>query len=544
MKPAAPTAPTVHLLADPAESTEYRLLELPPEIAALLENGGDDGNGHKSTGKRKRTDIDDGSDDDDGIEWDTGRRILTINGRYLDDATVCTESRTYNLRHVSQSNSLLLCTLLPASSVTLASTSTRETSPASSDSAVLLKCSAASSGAGATACRQAGHEGQAVLSLKCTVKDTLELQWAMPKLERIATLLKASAYRGPDEEERRSKKLFEGAPGDRLYTMKEVRSVVQASRTELEAGLDLYRVVKLDGHARLISRTYLAKSVLPALLNHLDLHDYCIDNVPESSTIDALATDHGVSRIVAKKVLIKWFGKRIRAGASNGDAEDGDDVHGDGEDLIAKGKGRERSVALKGQEMAKTIGLELLQDMASGQPTKLAAFMARWAEMVGDALVEHANVDLLKNGKSSSLISPPCPFPSQGEHLMYPVPPLRPSSSHPARIQYFPRSALPLDAAARFQELFLTRSQWLLPDLLPFVDSLAINQNKRDALLIKFCRTSRVLVPPEEHAGLGGGAGASAAKGAGAKRARNKTPGPAVSQKVEHVVVYSSRLRY
>lgn len=83
----------------------------------------------------------------------------------------------------------------------------------------------------------------------------------------------------------------------------------------------------------------------------------------------------------------------------------------------------------------------------------------------------------------------------QGEFLLFPTPPSQPTSAQPLRIQYYPKDTLPLDPAQRFQDLFLTRSQWLLDDLLPYLDDVAVDKKKRDALLLKFARTNRIKVP-------------------------------------------------
>lgn len=187
---------------------------------------------------------------------------LTINGRFSDDAVVCTSLRTYGLRHHQSSNSLLLCALERVPSSLNAGTR-RSNSPASSDSGLSLLRPSRPAGAEVTSPQasqssQAAQPEQLALTLRCTVNHTLELQWVPPKLERLPLMLRASAYEGPEDEPRvlkRLQALQDGttpelpAPGagTRLYTMKEVRSVVQASQQELQEGLDRHRIVKLNG---------------------------------------------------------------------------------------------------------------------------------------------------------------------------------------------------------------------------------------------------------------------------------------------------------
>lgn len=47
---------------------------------------------------------------------------------------------------------------------------------------------------------------------------------------------------------------------------------------------------------------------------------------------------------------------------------------------------------------------------------------------------------------------------------------------------------LPVDPAARFSDLFLTRSKWKVEDLSPFLSDIAVNSKERDKLLLKYCR--------------------------------------------------------
>lgn len=55
-------------------------------------------------------------------------------------------------------------------------------------------------------------------------------------------------------------------------------------------------------------------------------------------------------------------------------------------------------------------------------------------------------------------------------------------------LKYFPASMLPMDPAARFSDLFLTRSKWKVEDLSPFLSDIAVNSKERDKLLLKYCR--------------------------------------------------------
>ncbi len=84
-----------------------------------------------------------------------------------------------------------------------------------------------------------------------------------------------------------------------------------------------------------------------------------------------------------------------------------------------------------------------------------------------------------------------------GYHLLHPSPtPGVALYPNPAsiKIQFYSRHELPSDPAARFQDLFLTRPSWIAADLLPFINDLALNDKKKDSLLLKFTRASKTKV--------------------------------------------------
>lgn len=127
--------------------------------------------------------------------WERGEGPLTFNGRVSDEAVLVTRNATYAVRQVSQTNSLLLCGLERTSN------------------------------------------GDIVLRMHQNARDTLELVRTSARLDRLAELLEADAYTGPDDEHHAA----------RHYTWSEVRSIVQASEEELQQGLRTYHIVELDG---------------------------------------------------------------------------------------------------------------------------------------------------------------------------------------------------------------------------------------------------------------------------------------------------------
>lgn len=119
-------------------------------------------------------------------ERDSGGGVLaslTIKGQPTDEAVLCTKDTTYNLRAVQSSNSILICE---------ASTS------------------AAGAAAAGTTTRSNG-KGKEV-EIKTTLHQTLELDLAIPKLERISELLRGQEWSPEEEEEDNVRQVKVGLP--------------------------------------------------------------------------------------------------------------------------------------------------------------------------------------------------------------------------------------------------------------------------------------------------------------------------------------------
>lgn len=141
-------------------------------------------------------------------------RSLTIKGRPSDDAVLCTPTGTYTLRSVSVSNSLLVC-------------------------------------------RAPVREGKGLeLEIRDTSHEIIELVPQPPDVERIRSVLRASAWRGlghplpgaAGKKRKRADGVEEQNVG-RRYTLEQLRSVVQASEAELGKALKERNVVEIDGES-------------------------------------------------------------------------------------------------------------------------------------------------------------------------------------------------------------------------------------------------------------------------------------------------------
>ncbi|PWN18577.1 hypothetical protein BCV69DRAFT_284885 [Microstroma glucosiphilum] len=455
----------------------YRLLELPDEVCRLVEEAqlkqresraveGQSVEGIEGRGrKRKRL----------GVEREE-REHLVINGRHGDEAVLCTADKTYALREITQSNSLLLCSLV---------------APQHSSGSFTE-----SKGEG----EGQGEKGPR-LCLKSNVSQMLELVPVVPRLERIVELLQGSMYEGEVEEKRKK--------GQRRYTPQEVRSVVQASDAEVQRGYDEHHVVLLDGQMRLLSPAYL-HSLLLSLLLIIDSNAYLPNDVPLQDAMNALREDHQVREEVAEAILCRWFGQQKQTINGSG--------NGSGGEVVVK-EGSTTRVALDGTKLARFIGEQLLRE--ASQPMLLSTLMSTWSKQLGDSFQSYASLPLL-----DSL------------YLLHPAPPLPTGSSStatatPRRIEHFPRSALPVAPAPRFQALFTARPSWTLQDLAPFIEDLAVDAKRREALLLRFARAKRVEVPVPVLVG---------AQGKGGKGEEKGKKGSAPQK--EYITLYSSRVRY
>ncbi|CAO1623886.1 unnamed protein product [Parajaminaea phylloscopi] len=450
--------------------SSYRLLELTDDVAQLIEEAQErrleklrSQHACGATNGRKRkspppTDLQEGDDEDD-------RPHLVINGRNQDEAVLCTSSKTYALREISQSNSLLLCSIDEVQQ------------------------------------KDAESDGKAMLVVRSNTSSIFELSPAVPRLERITSLLQDSMFEGRDAEAKKSQ---------RRYTPREVRSVVQASDAELQEGYDARHVVLLDGFMRLVSPSYL-KDILRSLILIIAANSYLPEKVPLTPAVTTLMEEHkdSLRTEVAHSMLTRWFGK------INRDDGDGSDTAPNPADETSSVGDARLSVNLDAQRIAYFFGQECLKETGrqrSGKSTTHSDFMSSWRSLMGDCFpTDTVSLELLR-----------------GQYLLHPAPPARPRDSDPLTITYYPAHQLPLDPPARFQELFLTRPSWTLEDLEPFIRDVAVDAKRREALLLRFARAKKVKVP-------------APAPPSGVPQTGRRDA--AANQTVE-VTLYSARVRY
>ncbi|EPQ29537.1 uncharacterized protein PFL1_02756 [Pseudozyma flocculosa PF-1] len=411
---------------------------------------------------------------------------LTIKGQPNDSAVLTTATSTYALRSVSQSNSLLVCSLAPSAS-----------SPQDATSGKTME-----------------------LQLQTTISDTLECQLSVPHLGRITSLLRPTRYRGRSD--------AQPSTGARLYRRHEIFDLVQASDAEIVRGLDEQRVVELDGVMRQLDDDF-TLDLLKAVLAQVEVNAYLLEQVPLHELVDGLDKEFDIEPSVTRQACSRLFGK-VREGQGRGpEAKEEDEV-----------------VELDAMAITRFIGIQQLK--TARMPIPLSTFFHSWQAASGSTLSPHVSLPLLR-----------------GEYILHPA--AQPytsttsTTSAPAfSIQRFSIADLPTAPAARFQDLFNTRPSWTAEDLDPFIEDLVQGEGlqqqrkKKDALLLKFCRASKVKIVDwsgelarffghvdEDDEARQGGVGDEAMAEADRRRVKSRTR---KDTKLKDVTLYTARVKF
>ncbi|CAB4032442.1 Sister chromatid cohesion DCC1, partial [Paramuricea clavata] len=198
--------------SDNLMSEEYKLLELPSGVLDSFQN----------------------------------KESVVIRGELQDDAVLCTEKETFDLKLADTSNTMLLApnTLLPEMPEFKSSESIRESE--------ICGC----------------------------VSVYYELRQRLPKLQKLRKLLEETAYRGETFE----KQIKDGFA---RYTLEDLRERVQASEKELREGLKKLEALEMNGYWRILETEYCEKVVV-AILNLMEENSWSYDRVPMKETCDVL----------------------------------------------------------------------------------------------------------------------------------------------------------------------------------------------------------------------------------------------------------------
>ncbi|KAF5344156.1 hypothetical protein D9758_008880 [Tetrapyrgos nigripes] len=337
----------------------FKLLELPSDICKLLD--------------------------------DSSTLRLTIKGQPGEDAVLCTNDKTYSLRSVILSNSVLVVTAPPDTSDAL------------------------------------DFDAESVV-IRDQISEILEVTPTIPKLHKLASLLRGKDYNEEDEE------LNDEDEDHSKFTYADAKRLVQASEIELERGIKDRRILDINGDLRRIAPNYLSH-IIELILTSLVSLSLPHERAPVEELCTCLADQHEVPRVVSRQIL-SWFGS-IQDGHWKMDVDN----------------------------VIREAGLSLLRNRKR-DPIPTPDLLSAWQAMVGDKFSSAADLKLLA-----------------GNYLVSPA-----RSGDSESLTYFPRSELPLDPVARFNDLFLTRNRWKDEDIAPFLTDIAVDSKERDKLLLKYAR--------------------------------------------------------
>jgi len=344
------------------ETGSYKLLQLTPDLISLIEHALDNGEALR----------------------------LTIKGDPEDDAVLCSAEKTYGMRSIGLSNTLLVVTPVPD-----------DFASQFADDAVVIRDQ---------------------------LKEIIELTPSVPKLHKLSRVRKDRQYDESLEEDDEDDTV-------KRYTYEDARRDVQASDAELRSALKEKRILIINHELRPIAPSYL-DTLLELVLNLL----VSLSMQHTSASVEALSTalveGHEVSRAVSTQIM-SWFGE------------------------IQDGKWK-----MDVNAIVREVGLGVLRNHRH-DPIAKDSLLKKWRSLVGDKFEDVVSLKLL-----------------EGNYLESEV-----FGSDLTTLKYFPASALPVHPAARFTDLFLTRSKWKGEEIAPFLSDIAVNSKERDKLLLKYCRT-------------------------------------------------------
>ncbi|KAG8705774.1 hypothetical protein FRC09_002767 [Ceratobasidium sp. 395] len=338
-----------------------------------------------------------------------GQPSLTIRGKPDDDAVLCTQDKTYALRSVTLSNNFLII----------------------------------SSASGSTIDSEA-EENALVISGEAT--EILELVPTVPRLENLLGHLKGCEYYDDESDEETYESNVNDPLRRRRVTLEDLRSTVQASDTELEAGLRKAKVLNLGGTLRPLPASNLSDFLVTTLLT---IASRGLPRPPNPIPLHELTTHLEDDFQIPSDVMVQvasWYG-------------------------VVSSKGSKQMWEPDIKAIVADIGVGLLRKEDDSHEEQ--RFLERWRGEVGDLFSAHVDVALL-----------------EGNCLFTPIPTSRAAIDGVSSntLSYYPRSALPPDPAQRFQSLFLTRAKWRVEEIQTYLEDIAVDKKERDRLMLKYTR--------------------------------------------------------
>ncbi|EGG09095.1 uncharacterized protein MELLADRAFT_61341 [Melampsora larici-populina 98AG31] len=354
---------------------------------------------------------------------------LELRGRLEDDLVLTTKDKTYSLRTIQNSNSVMICKTIPDSiNINLSS-----------------------------------------LEVLQTVNETIEIfdvtSFPGTRLERIKELLQPWSYSGEDEEEKRMGYMNDDDHSIEPITFQSLSNETRASDEEIKQFLSVLNVIKLKDSLRILNLSYLAEILKEIIDSSLELGFKLDEPFMIEPLVEIVSVKMNISTSVLLQVL-SWYDTRQ---ASTTETP---------QDLSLDSK---TTISFDINKIVTVIGLSLLlsikptqvepmnpRNNKTIQTTPIESFLTDWKTRIGEPYSDqYCSIDSLK---THSIIS------SDQKNLI--IVPIEKLSSEPK---------------TRMSQLFEIRNKWKMEELERFVKPITGGGVKKqmDELVLKYCRKIR-----------------------------------------------------
>ncbi|CAE7206119.1 unnamed protein product [Rhizoctonia solani] len=298
------------------EPPHYCLVELPPDIVELAKQG---------------------------------QANLSIRGRPDDEAVLCTQSKTYAIRSVALSNSVLIM-----------SNGGSNSKPC--DSAIELL--------------EPNETNTLVISGE--VSEILELVPTVPRLESVLKHLRGCEWNDDESDEETYESNVNDPLRRRRVTLDELRDLVQASDLELEEGLRKAKILNLSGTLRPLPASSLTEILVTLLLTIASTGlPRPPKPIPLLKLIQNIEDEFQVNPDIMEHIA-SWYG-------------------------VVTGKGDKRMWQADIKAIIGDIGVGILR--RAEEHVEQVELVERWKEQVGDMFTEHIDITLLDGNCLSTPIA-------------------------------------------------------------------------------------------------------------------------------------------
>ncbi|QCD95508.1 sister chromatid cohesion protein DCC1 [Vigna unguiculata] len=196
---------------------------------------------------------------------------VVLRGQPDEDAVLCTQSRTYAMKFVGTSNSVLL--IPPANHSEFCE------NPQKNDSNK--------------------EEEKVVAPVIKVVSGNMELVEAAPRLDKLKSFLLEKTYNFEEYDDGNLEDNVESTIG--LYSWNDLVDNIQASDEELRSGLQALSAVEINGYWRLVDGSYM-DMILGMLLKNSVLNDWSLNALNEDEVVSTLVSD-GFPGVLARHCL-------------------------------------------------------------------------------------------------------------------------------------------------------------------------------------------------------------------------------------------------